>query len=463
MRRWVLLICILGTLLGSTQVLAQDAERFFGLRDDTLISFTLDGNTTELLGSINPEAVRLLKTDSPEHPLLIAEVDGTFRLFLVGPIQKPQPILLPEGYIIEDMNWVIFSRHHPYYVLQSSLRLPESIGLLVNVDALVAQPLSGHLFFTNQETAKFSADGTKLRYPSNTTEGQNTWYLIERDLASGEEHRFYSVDDYYPPFTSDSEGGRWLLRRVDRTTKIATTELIKPDGTITTYATEDSSTPQLRLLWNDLLYVTPALCQTDCPIKIAPIEDGDAGAELTFTVPEVESLAVPLTMPDSERLVITDNSGYWLLKTDDTATYLGIHNPAIIYNPRVLSDDGRWLMSITNDEDGEPVRYQVWDLTSERTVIERDIPRGLNVSYDDEGIIVWEYTNTQLVYRFSDGQLFTLEIGNRETLFALAAPQIGLVSVGNESKIGEQGIYAYDLEAQTYQLLAADTRPLVAY
>ena len=46
---------------------------------------------------------------------------------------------------------------------------------------------------------------------------------------------------------------------------------------------------------------------------------------------------------------------------------------------------------------------------------------------------------------------------------AFANPQVVLVTASKDSDIGEPGIYAYDLKAETYQLLAANTRPVIAF
>lgn len=463
MRRWLWFVLAVIVASGSTQVFAQEQqETFYGIRGDQFISYTLDGTQTVLLGGVNPQAPRLLKTDLPEQPLLVAEVDGTIGLYLVGSVQRPQAITLPEGFVMEDMNWVILSHHHPYYLLQSSLGVPESLGLLVNIDTLEAQTLGKILFF-NKESAAFSEDGTKLRYGSRESDSNNTWHLVERDLISGDENIFYTVDDFYPVFSFDSFGDHWLFSQSDRDTQIYTTYLIHPDRTITEIAQEDQGSQQFRIIWNDQLYLSPARCETDCPIKITPFDPSSSDTGFAFTAPAIETLPVPLAMPDANRLLIIDSGNYWLLNTDGTAKSLGIYNAATIYTPRVLSDDQRWLMSLTTDEEGEPAGYKVWDLQKDTAVIEGELPVGLNVVFDDEGIVVWEYQDTQKVYRFSDGQTFTLDIGRRETLFTLANAQIGLVSVSKDSKIGAAGIYAYDLDAKTYTLLAADTRSLVAF
>ncbi len=464
MRRWLWLVSIT-LLLGTTQVLAQEPSgaTFYGLKaDNTLVSYTLDGSETELLDGVSFEHIRLIKTDLPENPLLVAKVDGTLGLYLVGPVQAPQPIKLPEGFDLESHYWFSISNHHPYYVLQLSGGIPETTALLVNVDTLEAQLLTGRVFFSSSQSIFFSDDGSKLRYTSRTDANSNTWNLIERDVASGAERIFYSFNENFPIVSVSSDGEAWLFRVYDRNTQTNNITLVKPNGRITNIAQEPRRLTFFRGIFNDMLYAAQADCKTGCEVKITPLGDVNNDNSTVFTAPALETFPVPVSMPDADHLLIMDEDTYWMLGTDGSAQNLGLRDPVNIYTPLALSSDNRWLMTVTADEDGERTGYKVWDLQTRTTVLENSLPRGLNVYYGDEGLIVWEYPDRQRVYRYSDGKVFDLDMGATETLYMLATPDIGIVATGRESEIGGRGIYALDLDTGTYTLLADDTRALFA-
>lgn len=466
MRRWLgfILSIVMGVTIMpvSAQNAAQEQSALFALQEGTLLSYTLDGTTNRLMENVNWDGLRLFKTASPDTALMVAEVEieGNIGLYRVPVADTPRPLALPPDYKLDSTNWFKGAEHHPYYLLHAITKLPEALGLLVNLDTLEAQPLTNTVFYNSQPAAAFSADGSKLRYLSKAADVPDTWYLLERDLASGDERTIYTFNEFYPNISYDTTGERWLYRTTNRDTRIATTVLIKPDGSVTDIAQDDNGAYHLRIIWNDQLYVTPAVCQADCPIKLAPLNAADDQAGLTFTVPVIQTLPVPLAMPDAAHIVVSDQGTFWRLGTDHSAANLGTFNAATILTPRVLSPDERWLLALAAGDDGEFTGYNVWDLQTGQAVVQSELPQAINITFDDEGIILWEYQDTQKVYRFSDQQLFTLDIGRRETVRTLANDQTAIVSASKGSKIGAPGIYAYDLDTQTYRLLVADAQAL---
>ncbi len=328
-------------------------------------------------------------------------------------------------------------------------------ALLINVATNQAVTLTGRV----PQLARISQDGKFLRYMS--TDGSD-WSLIERTLATGQERIIYTVASSNPApiLDADQYGERWLYTD-DEPNSIDAFHLISADGTrIALRTTGNGTWLEWRFLDGDLIG-SAADCGDHCTLEIR-----SPTADTTLSLPTA-GIYQPLGEPQPGLLLTFDsNDNFWLLRPRDTAIKLGSYDTTQTFMSitQLISPDGRYLLTQTTAG-----MFSVLDLTSARPVAQI---KGISVGqifYTAQGFTIHSYGDTSgsdqaVAYRYSDGQ--TIPLPNAGTSLYFDMLPDGTLLDWNQTQtdsVGAAGIYRYNPATQTYTLIVANARVLVAH
>ncbi len=423
---------------------------YFGQLTDSkqVIAFTSNGDVHQL--NISGDAQFGVRVDETTALFLLTDSSDKAHLYHVTPDYAAE-ITVPGD---PDQLRKALAASASYVVLRQNVILP-SQAFLIDLTTDQAIPLTGQL----PQLARISEDGKFLRYMS--TDGSQ-WSLIERTLATGQEHVVYTVmsNNPAPEIYADRHGDRWIY--ADRPQNgVVSFDMISADGAVTPL---DSGTQDNQRVWRFLgndLRSQSLRCDTLCTMEVR-----SASADMTFTLP-ADDFYQPLAEPQPDTwLVIDSSSTFWLLRAGDAYTQLGSYDPTRIFMPsaQLISPDGRYLL--TKTEDG---KFSVLDLTSAKPIVQI---RGTSIGqifYSAQGFTLHSYGDTSgsdqaIAYRYSDGQ--TISLPNATTSLYFDMLTDGSLLDWNQTQtdgVGAAGIYRYDPATQTYTPIVTNARILVAH
>lgn len=450
--RFRILILLMSLLAGIAQVSAAAPERWYfaqNLVDGQVIAYTAKGETNILLNGLTERGYGYALDE--QSALAILNIDGTPGLFHLTPEAASQIPLSFDLAVLED-ELIIRETHLPYVFMQIPGDASVVTGLLVNVETHTAEMISPTPVYFGQDSLRFSEDGQMLRY---VRQGDNnsTWHLVERTLATGNEHIFFTIEeDRFARIAADRYGEHWLY---GAPTEPVTYLLISPDASAAVLA-EDSE--RLWGIFDDNVYATPLNCLENCAIELYPF---DGGSNLTFVVPTSEGAVVPVHMSDASQLTAFDlySSSLVNITPDGTASLLGYWTSLSVWTPfdEIFSSDGRWLLVVNDPEN--PTLFSLWDTANQQTAFEIPYTEPVEILYDDGGILIYEGTDITYLYLLSDELPVQLPHSDQGHYYAIADD--GSILFWQYGDTMPPGLYTYDAATESYTLLIEAAEVLI--
>lgn len=407
-----------------------------------IVAFTVDGDVRPL--SISGDWQFALRVDDVTVLLAVAPASGDTGLYRVTPDGAAE-IEVP-GTVEDFRQPLAFA--YPYLVLrQNSSPLPTT-ALVVNVETVQAETLTGKL----PALARISADDEFLRYMS--ADGDQ-WSLIERTLATGEEHTLggFESDNPLPYLSADVHGDRWIYQnRADDGSLVF--NLVSSDGTVLVL---DAGTREQPVRWSfidDDLLSNPFNCGDACALQLQ-----STSSIVELSLPS-DDIYYPLAEPQPGTLLAQDGDDqFWLLSEADEPRLLGEYDATRIFMPayQLVSPDRRYVLAATSDE-----LYGVWDLRSGELVVAVNARFIGLILYTGQGFLIHSYSSESdegLAYRYADGE--TLELPNTDVgiyLDLLADGTLIYMLQKADAAVGEPGIYRYDPSTEAYMSLLPGAR-----
>jgi hypothetical protein len=219
-------------------------------------------------------------------------------------------------------------------------------------------------------------------------------------------------------------------------------------------------------IYDEFLWEYPAECETNCDLIRHSLSDG----QVTNFVLPTRTLHANRLRPldqfgDSTTLVIEENT-FWLLHTDKDAEIIGYVSPGSMptYPNQILSPDGRWLL-LADTPDDFSTGFGIWDSEKQLYVLEEEIPDerfAILMNYQQTGFIFTQIKGNQRSFRFfryEDSSLIELPIDRGIYFDALTDGRL-LYNGFIDTQGLPLGIYSYDPDQQSYELIVQDALAL---
>lgn len=458
--RLTILIVAVCCMLSLPVSQAQDEVHWYwawGQETGQLVAYTIDGLTHTLIeeGVTNVRGWRL----GDELGLALLEKGDEVREIHLLQAEQTTPLQPITDQDAEKLasadSWTLVALSASHAVLAGFLRPPDWDALLVDLKSGTYAALPGLVFqpFTH---LKFSEDGRYLRYMSRESSDAENQTLYERKLETGAERVITTFDEFFPVVRPDRFGDYWLSRVRDGENMVFT--LMTSTGQVEAQTSQPvGGNIRETTLLEDYLVTFPVRCESNCPIILQPIPEGEP---ITLTLPATEGalIVIYLRQLDDTTWLVTESEGnIWLLSSNGEAEYLGIHSPKHVpqFIQQVISADGRYVLAVSDRESSSP-QYGVWDTTQRELVLQSNTDSEfhiLQMAYGEGGFLLTEDVRRFWLYRYSDEQVVTLPENRGRVYFeALAGGDVLFSQRGSD----DTGIYRYDPTTDTSTLLVAD-------
>jgi hypothetical protein len=424
--------------------------------DGQLFAYTAEGDVQMLLENV--EEVQYItrindenafgvffESDSPEEKHLY---------FLTPDEARPLTLTFDFADLSEDaMDFALQDFTDDYALFASNYSRGGAYGLLADFEAGTVELLSDMEINNGVEQTRFSENGQLLRYVRFDDEERDSWSLIERTLAAGDDRIFYSGKGY-PSLIGDESGEHWLVRlpREGEENPVLPYVVVDTSGESMEVAEATSDNIIGATLFEDSIFTWSFDCQENCVVTLLPIAEGD---EHVLRAPTTGSNIIPIKRIDDAHLLVlvTDSGESYLLGEDQAPELIGSYSPENIGQPfrDTLSPDGHYQLVLTGAED--QLGYGVWDFDQQQFVIE-DMPDDIVfpfIFYNNSGFLVSNALRTFALYRYDDETVIDLPEAAGLCFDVLSDGDVLCSTRGSETIA--DGIYRYDPDEDSYTLL----------